>query len=104
MDTVYAKTREQLEAELAAATTTEERAQVQFELDAIPNIPDFRDKIYLPDRRSEIIGELSGIDRDSIRPLRAIADGSATDYDRNKLAELDARAVELRAELAGLAK
>jgi hypothetical protein len=102
MNTVYAKTREQLEAALAAATTDAERAQIEFELSAIPEavdmpfIPD-----YTPDRKSIILGELAQIDKDSIRPLRAMADNAVTDFDRQKLAQLDARAAELRAELAG---
>jgi hypothetical protein len=53
-------------------------------------------------RKDEIMWELERIDRDSIRPMRAIADGTAGDFDRDKLAQLDARAAELRAELAGL--
>jgi hypothetical protein len=104
MNIVYAKTKEELLAELEAAQTDEERAQIEFELDAkasaemyIPVMPD-----YTPDRRSIIMGELAQVDRDSIRPLRAIADNTATDFDREKLSQLDARAAELRAELAGI--
>jgi hypothetical protein len=53
-------------------------------------------------RRAEILGRLSSIDRESVRPLRAIADGTGTEYDADKLAALDAEAAMLRAELAGL--
>ena len=42
------------------------------------------------------------IDAASVRPLRAIANGDATQDDREKLAALDAEAASLRAELAGL--
>jgi hypothetical protein len=103
MNTVYAKTKDQLLAELAAATTDAERAQIEFELSAIPDKTDYPVMPdYTPDRRSIIMGELAQIDRDSIRPLRAIADNTATDFDREKLSQLDARAAELRAELQGL--
>jgi hypothetical protein len=102
MGTVYAKTREQLEAELAAAKTDDERKQIKFELDSIPPEMVCDEGYGVPDRRSVILGELAQIDKDSIRPLRAIAEGTAAEYDRNKLAELDARAAELRAELADL--
>jgi hypothetical protein len=53
-------------------------------------------------RRAEIMAELDRIDRASLRPLRAIAKGVATEEDTTKLAELEARAGELRAELAEL--
>jgi hypothetical protein len=55
-------------------------------------------------RRTEIISALNKIDRDAIRPLRAIAAGHGTDEDTEKLQQLDARAEELRAELAALPK
>lgn len=53
-------------------------------------------------RIAEIRSRLKQIDEDSMRPLRAIATGSDTLFDRNKLASLDAEAVALRAELADL--
>ena len=53
-------------------------------------------------RAAEIAREFAEIDRERIRPLAAIASGSATDEDRNRLAGLEARAVALREELAGL--
>jgi hypothetical protein len=53
-------------------------------------------------RRAKILARLAEIDAVSIRPLRAIAQGEATQADRDKLAALDAEAAELRAELAGL--
>lgn len=53
-------------------------------------------------RAAEIAREFAEIDRERIRPLAAIASGSATDEDRDRLAELEARAAALREELAGL--
>lgn len=54
------------------------------------------------ERKTEMLARLSAIDLESLRPLRAIAQGVATDYDSEKLATLEAEAVELRAELASL--
>ena len=42
------------------------------------------------------------IDRQAIRPLRAIAAGTATDEDRSVLEELEAQAEEIRAQMAEL--
>lgn len=53
-------------------------------------------------RRMEILTRLKDIDADSVRPLRAMANGEAAEEDRAKLAALDVEAVALRAELAGL--
>jgi hypothetical protein len=53
-------------------------------------------------RRAAITARLAEIDAASIRPLRAIAQGAATQDDHDKLAALDAEAAELRQELAGL--
>lgn len=53
-------------------------------------------------RTAEIKRELRAIDGERIRPLAAIATGTATDYDRSKLAELETRAAALRTELASL--
>jgi len=53
-------------------------------------------------RRAEVLAELAAIDAASARPLRAILVGSATDEDRQRLAELDAQAATLRAELDAL--
>jgi len=52
-------------------------------------------------RRAEIRAELAEIDRRSVRPLRAEAEGLATPEDRASLAGLEARARKLRDELAG---
>jgi hypothetical protein len=75
---------------LPDGATLEPPAKTQAELDA--------------ERRAEIISRLSAIDTESVRPLRAIADGTATDFDRQKLAAAEAEAAELRAELASIPK
>lgn len=49
----------------------------------------------------EIKLRLAQVDFDTMRPLRAVLVGTATQFDRDKLAELEAEAVALRAELAG---
>lgn len=53
-------------------------------------------------RIKEIENRLSELDLLSLRPLRAIEAGSATQYDRDKLVELDAESEALRNELRGL--
>jgi hypothetical protein len=54
------------------------------------------------DRRAEIMAELAALDLASIRPLRAIDNGTDTTADHQKLIDLEARAAALRAELGGL--
>lgn len=46
--------------------------------------------------------ELAQIDLDSIRPTRAIQNGTATEFDTQKLAELEERAEMLRAQIREL--
>jgi len=53
-------------------------------------------------RIGEIDARLKAIDLESLRPLRAIANGTETQADRDKLAGLDAEAEQLRAERATL--
>ena len=53
-------------------------------------------------RAAEIARRFAEIDRKRIRPLAAIAAGTAEDEDRNKLAALEKEAAELRTELSGL--
>jgi hypothetical protein len=50
----------------------------------------------------EILTRLTEIDAASVRPLRAIAQGDAVQADRDRLAELDAEAADLRTELSVL--
>lgn len=50
----------------------------------------------------ELKVRLDKIDRQAIRPLRAIAAGTATDEDRSILAELETQAEEIRAQMAAL--
>lgn len=54
-------------------------------------------------REEQIIRRLSEIDRESIRPLRAVVDGSATDRDKTKLQTLEEEAENLRSELSQFA-
>lgn len=53
-------------------------------------------------RIDEIKLRLAQIDIDSVRPLRAIASGTDTQFDRDKLAALGAEVAALRYELASL--
>ena len=53
-------------------------------------------------RAAEISRRFAEIDRERIRPLAAIAAGTAADEDKNKLAALEKEAAELRTELSGL--
>lgn len=53
---------------------------------------------YIEIRRRQILAELDAIDRKTARPLRAILAGIGTDEDREKLAELERQAEELRIE------
>jgi len=50
-------------------------------------------------RMAEIKGELQALDTAKVRPMSAIIDGTATDDERTRLAELNAQADELRGEL-----
>ena len=54
------------------------------------------------EQTAELKNRLDEIDRQAIRPLRAIAAGTATDEDRRILAELEAQAEEIRAQMAEL--
>ena len=58
------------------------------------------DAAALAVERAAIISELGSIDAKAIRPLRAIAAGSATQADRDTLAALETRATEIREALA----
>ena len=54
------------------------------------------------EQTEELKNRLDEIDRQAIRPLRAIEAGTATDEDRSVLAELEAQAEEIRAQMAEL--
>ncbi len=54
------------------------------------------------EQTEELKNRLDEIDRQAIRPLRAIAAGTATDEDRSVLAELEMQAEEIRAQMAEL--
>lgn len=53
-------------------------------------------------RKSEILTRLNQIDLESVRPLRAVNEGSAVTADTDKLTVLETEAGNLRTELAGL--
>lgn len=53
-------------------------------------------------RAAEIARRFAEIDRERIRPLAAIAAGTATDEDRSRLAALEEEAKALREELSGM--
>ena len=50
--------------------------------------------------RAALLAELAAIDTATVRPLRAVLAGSGTDADKERLAELEAKAEEIRAKLA----
>lgn len=68
-----------------------------IDITAVPYIPSQEELALV--RVEEIKAELAEIDSLAVRPLRAIVAGTATDEDRARLAELEARADALRAEL-----
>ena len=53
-------------------------------------------------RVQEIKQRLAEIDTESIRPLRATVDGSATEFDADKLTALETEAQALRTEMKSL--
>lgn len=54
------------------------------------------------EQADKIMSQLAELDNQTMRPLRAIEVGTATDEDRNKLREIEAQAETLRAELKEL--
>lgn len=67
--------------------------------DIIP-IPSSAPEQTAEERAEELKAQLDEIDWQAIRPLRAIAAGTATDEDREILTELERQAEEIRKELA----
>ncbi len=53
-------------------------------------------------RAAEIARRFAEIDRERIRPLAAIAAGTATDEDKSRISEIESQAETLRAEIAEL--
>ena len=51
---------------------------------------------------AQIKGRLAEIDVESVRPLRAVTSGDASDFDTNKLDQLDKEAAALRGRLSDL--
>lgn len=68
-----------------------------IDITAVPYVPSQEELALV--RAEEIRAELAEIDSLAVRPLRAIAAGTATDEDRARLAELETKADALRAEL-----
>lgn len=68
-----------------------------IDITAVPYVPS-QEELNLV-RAEEIRAELAEIDSQAVRPLRAIVAGTATDEDKARLTELEARADALRAEL-----
>lgn len=67
-------------------------------VDIIPVKPPVTDE----ERIAQLKSELEELDRQAIRPLRAIAAGTDTEEDRAILADLEQQAAELREQLAVL--
>ena len=53
-------------------------------------------------RKQEILSQLNNIDLQTVRPLRAKVNGTATIFDEEKLTSLETQATTLRAELTAL--
>lgn len=58
--------------------------------------------VPIEDRHRVILAELDHLDLQAVRPLRAIAAGTAIETDRKKLAEIEEQAAQLRQELANI--
>lgn len=58
--------------------------------------------VPIEDKHRVILAELGRLDLQAVRPLRAIAAGTATETDRKKLAEIEEQAAQLRQELANI--
>ena len=72
--------------------------QIAFDQSTLPPSPEELNQL----RIKEIQRQLELLDTASIRPLRALADGTATSVETDKLAELEQQASALRAELSTL--
>lgn len=75
-----------------------ERVQIVMPADNSDNIQ----AIPLEDRHTAILSELDRLDLQAVRPLRAIAAGTATETDRQKLTEIEEQVAQLREELANI--
>lgn len=54
----------------------------------------------ISDRKDEIAAELDSLDLKAVRPLRAIAAGTANEQDHSILVDIETKAKELRKELS----
>lgn len=66
------------------------------------DIPPLSEGELAKQRITEIDAELARLDTEAIRPLRAIQAGTDSQYDRDKLADLELQAAALRTEREGL--
>ena len=57
------------------------------------------DAVPIVDRRRQILDELDRLDSQAVRPLRAIAAGTADEQDYTMLSSIETKAKELRKEL-----
>lgn len=72
--------------------------KVRLDFDDIDNIQ----VVPIEDKHRVILAELGRLDLQAVRPLRAIAAGTATDTDRQKLTEIEEQVAQLRQELANI--
>ena len=61
-------------------------------------------KIQNQQKIAELKQQLAELDLQAVRPLRAIAAGTATDEDKSRLSEIESQAETLRSEIANLGK
>lgn len=81
------------------------KQHARVKLVAPVNVSDSLDDVQvipINDRRDEILSELDRLDMQAVRPLRAIAAGTATETDKRKLKTLEEQATQLRTELANI--
>jgi hypothetical protein len=67
-----------------------------------PEITAYESAKIIEARRSEIYARLNAIDFETMRPLRAIQNGTGVQADTDKITALETEAQTLRTELAGL--
>ncbi len=72
---------------------------VTDERDNLIDITPIDQPVTAEDQIAALKSQLTAIDVQTVRPLRAIAAGTATDEDRDRLAKLEVQAEELRAKI-----
>lgn len=76
----------------------DEAARMDAEIESMANAPEPTEDELVAARIAAIDAQLAQIDAESVRPLRAMLAGDATDEDRARLTALEAEAVSLRTE------